>query len=155
MIDIQQLRKYVIQPPLKAIGLYSEGAEELLVATASIESRLGTFVRQENGPAVGLYQMEPNTYEDLIKNGIPNKEHLLMMIGFSFIPDALEMVTNMKLSTIMARLHYHRFPEEIPDKGDIEGIWNLYKKRWNTALGATTEKEFLIAYNNFSGRRVV
>src|SRR6185503_15996470 len=133
MIDVNQLRKYVIQPPLKSIGLYSPGAEELLVATAAVESRLGTFVKQENGPAVGLYQMEPNTFNDIIHNDADvNKINILMVCGFRVIPDALEMVTNMKLATIMARLHYHRFPDPIPDAADIQGIWNLYKKRWNT-----------------------
>lgn len=158
MIDVKQLRECVIRPPLKAIGLYSLGAEELLIATASVESRLGTYIKQEGGPALGIYQMEPTTFNDLMIahiRGQPVSQIIMNVCGFKFIPDALEMITNMKLATLMARLHYYRFPEPMPEKDDTEGLWKFYKKRWNTNLGDTTEKEFMVAYNDYSGSKIV
>lgn len=152
MINLSQFREYVIQQPLKAINLYCPGAEELLVATACVESDCGKYLKQTHGPALGPFQMEPVTFYDLWEwvKGSKFYDSVMSSCNFdkAYAPKAEEIVTNLKFASIMARLHYRRFPDPIPEKDDLEGIWKLYKKRWNTSLGATNETEFMLAYHN-------
>lgn len=59
MMDKRQLRN-LIRRVLIGIGGYSEEAENLLMGTAAQESALGEYIRQlGNGPALGIFQMEP------------------------------------------------------------------------------------------------
>ena len=65
-INTKHLRLYIIRPTLQKINLWSEAAENLLLGTAAQESLLGTYLKQNgNGPALGIYQMEPNTHKDI------------------------------------------------------------------------------------------
>lgn len=148
MVNHKQLREYIIQPSLSSIGVYSRDVEELLIATAAVESKLGTYVKQVNGPALGLYQMEPKTFIDVWSYIVGNSRFPAIMrtCNLKDTPEAVDMISNLQLSTIIARMNYMRFPEDIPNYNDFEGIWTLYKKRWNTELGDTTRDEFLSAY---------
>lgn len=58
-----QLRE-LITHVLKRYNLYSDNAVELLMLTVAIESNLGHYIKQVgNGPALGIFQCEPNTYD--------------------------------------------------------------------------------------------
>lgn len=61
MISCNQLRKYVIQPVLCRMHIYTPIFEEILVSTCAQESRGGYYIHQINGPAIGLFQMETPT----------------------------------------------------------------------------------------------
>lgn len=65
MLDCSQFRALIIEPVLSKLQLYSKDAEELLVFTCAAESLGGTLLHQIQGPAVGIFQMEPNTYTDI------------------------------------------------------------------------------------------
>jgi len=66
-LNVKQFREFIVRPALQGVGLWSEGAEELIAGTAMVESNL-TYVRQlGGGPAIGICQMEPATYIDLRK----------------------------------------------------------------------------------------
>ena len=63
-----QIRSLVIRPALEKLNLWSLSAEELVLGTAIVESGL-TYLRQHNdGPALGLWQVEPSTQNDLYVN---------------------------------------------------------------------------------------
>ena len=66
----------LIRRTLKDITLYSEDAVDLLMMTAAAESNLGEYLRQINGPALGAFQMEPGTHDDIWKNYLNPKQHL-------------------------------------------------------------------------------
>ena len=67
-MDKRQLRN-LIRRVLIGIGGYSEEAENLLMGTAAQESALGEYIRQlGNGPALGIFQMEPETFDDIVRN---------------------------------------------------------------------------------------
>ena len=70
-IDVDQLVKYIIKPALGSIvpdRIMSQDAVTLLTGTAAKESIVGKYVKQINGPALGIYQIEPNTHQDLWHN---------------------------------------------------------------------------------------
>ena len=63
-----QILSLVIRPALSKINLWSHSAEELVLGTAIVESGL-TYIRQwDDGPALGLWQVEPSTQNDLYTN---------------------------------------------------------------------------------------
>lgn len=153
MINNAQLREYVIKPALQSINSYSEDAEELLVFTCATESLGGSLLHQINGPALGIFQMEPGTYHDIWRNYIFHRNALLTMMTTNLnapsIPPEKELITNLKLAAAMARIHYLRVKEPLPKKDNAEAIWNYYKKYYNTELGKATREDSLEKYKRY------
>ena len=46
----------------------------------------------------------------------------------------------------MARAHYLRVPEPLPDAGDVEALAAYWKQHYNTPAGAGSEAEFIDNY---------
>jgi len=156
-IPAEKLREEIIKPTLIALGLYNQAAENLLFGTCAHESHCGKYVRQVGGPALGIYQMEPATYKDLWTNFLKYKldlaSHLLEVCGYRLqdaIPPAEDLVTNVKLSTAMCRIHYLRVKAPLPAADDLAGLANYWKKYYNTALGKGTVKQFIQDYERFN-----
>lgn len=152
-IDSKQLREYIIQPVLKEIGCYSKNAEELLLLTAAQESHLGTYLHQlDVGPAKGIYQMEPSTHDDIWENFLRYRKRLsgkVQQYELSKPNNADQMAGNLYYATAMARCHYLRFSESLPEHNDIEGMAQYYKKYYNTHKGKATVKEAISNYNKY------
>jgi len=148
MIDKAQLRS-LITKVLKEANLYSESAVELLMLTAAVESKLGTYIKQlGGGPALGIFQMEPLTEQDIHGHFLAYREGLEDIVdSFSTMqPDELEW--NLAYQILMARLHYLRVPEPLPDKDDVEGLAKYWKKYYNTNLGKGTVEKAVRAYRS-------
>lgn len=155
MLDETQLREAIIRPALEKIKLYSKDAEELLVATLAHESKGGTYLVQINGPALGIYQMEPFTHDDVWRTFLSKDAQLAYYIlsGCRYLqkPDANEMINNLFYATMMARAMYRRVKEPLPNYTDIEGIAKYWKKHYNTEKGSGTIQEFIESYNKYTG----
>ena len=117
VIKPEDLREQVIRPTLRMLAefnpkLYSEAAVELLMGTAASESALGFNLVQVNGPALGIFQMEPTTHDDvwryLERDG--NRALWSLVDSFSLTTDAEEMVYNLQYATAMARIRYWYVP---------------------------------------------
>lgn len=150
-LDKYQFRE-LISDTLDEINLYSEDAVNLLMGTAAQESVFGTYLKQlKSGPALGIFQMEPNTYNDIVNN------YLRYNIGLlNNIEDASQcevennsdnLVWNFKLAICMARVHYLRVKEELPK--DLSGYARYWKQYYNTYKGKGTEEEFIRNYKKF------
>lgn len=150
-INTNQLRTYIINPALEGVGLYSAAASRLLLGTCAQESAMGTYLHQMNGPALGIYQMEPNTHDDIWHNYIDYRTELSDEIQdlVGVIPHPDLMIHNLKYATIMARLHYYRVAEPLPDKDDVEGLAKYWKKYYNTEMGRGTTREFITNYERY------
>lgn len=145
-MDLNFLRAQIHQV-LEPLILYSPAAEELLVATCAQESHLGFYRKQVNGPALGIFQMEPATYRDILVNYLVYHPILDAKIK-ALAPDrAVEnLVTNDPLAIAMARVQYLRAPGGLPDPLDLNAIWTYYKAHYNTPMGAATKEQF---YRNY------
>lgn len=155
MIHPEHLREDVIRPVLESMGAWSTDAEELLLLTAAQESHLGKYLHQINGPALGIYQMEPATYEDIWSNYLKYKDGLAEEISKWHLvrTDSKgyeQMKGNMYYATAMARAHYLRRKEPLPDHNDVEAMAAYYKQYWNTPLGAATVEEAITNYKRFA-----
>ncbi len=153
MIDIKQLRELIIKPSLDKLQMYSIDAEELLVFTCACESLGGTYLKQIKGPALGIYQMEPNTYTDIWQNYIKNQGHLVNMLALNFnvtsMPLPERMIYDLQYATAMARLHYRRVKAPIPDHKNIDAVWEYYKKYYNTPLGKAEKEQSIKHYQKY------
>ncbi len=140
-LNIQQFREWVIKPTLLAIGLYSQSAEVLLAGTALVESDF-SYLKQVNGPAVSIMQIEPASYNDIRTRmilGHPDitKKALdfLAMDMFPFKADYL--IGNLYAAVMFARFKYYLNSAPLPAADDFSGLAQYHKKIYNTLLGAT------------------
>lgn len=137
----------LIQSTLTPIGLYSRDAEELLMATAANESHLGEYRRQIGGPAIGIFQEEPEDFRDLHENFLAYREPLLHKIdGLSVTCTVEDLENNDRYAIAICRAHYLRAAFAIPDAGDLEAIWQYYRLHYNSLEGAATQENFMACY---------
>lgn len=157
MINHDQLRTLIIRPALDKLQLYSQQAVELLVFTCAVESNGGTYLKQINGSALGIYQMEPDTYADIWQNFIRYRSNISQLMGIHFdayrMPEANRLVFDLRFATAMARIHYRRVSMELPSHNDPNAIWDYYKEFYNTKEGKAEKKKALKAYYNFIGQK--
>jgi len=146
-IDPGQLRSLVIAPALAALGLASPAAEELLLGTALQETGGGHWLHQLGaGPAIGLYQMEPATHDDIWKSFLASHAELAAKVTSLTVPGLsklAQLAGNLYYATAMTRIFYDRVPEPLPAAGDIAAQAAYYKAHYNTPLGAATTAQYL------------
>lgn len=158
-MNTRQLRK-LISETLHELELHSDGAVELLMLTAAAESNLGEYIEQTKGPAVGIFQMEPTTFADIMGRWLDTKpdlrekvEKVLMRhVGSEYDTTkhgAKVMRYNIKAAIIAARLHYLARPGAIPSASDSKGLAEYWKKNWNTNLGKGTVIGAMRKYQQF------
>ncbi len=144
-----QLRFYIVRPALALLGpaLSTRFAEDLMIATCAQESRLGEYVHQVNGPALGIYQIEPASLHDLwfwVQHRRPRWDGAFAAVGVSPAATSVneDVLYNLRLATLVARLFYYRVPAPLPTESTLENLWGYYKPFYNTSLGAATLGEF-------------
>lgn len=148
MMLVSQFRQYVIRDSLVTLGLWSRESEELLLGTAAHESHLLTMIRQtNNGPAMGPFQMEPATHKDIWDNFLRYKPALRKKVEPYISKDPKDMITDLRHATIMARLHYLRVKEKLPEADDLLGQAKYWKKYYNTVKGKGTVEKYINDYN--------
>lgn len=152
MFNIAQFRELIIKSTLNDLKMYSENAEELLVFTCAVESDGGSYLKQVNGTALGIYQMEPETHNDIWQNYIQNKSSLSMILfsNFHFIRPSEEMlISDLRYATAMARIHYRRIPQPMPERRNVDTIWEYYKTFYNTPKGKADKDSSIAKYHKF------
>jgi len=153
MFNCEQLRTLIIRPALKDLLLHTEDAEELMIFTCANESLGGTYLKQVKGPALGIYQMEPETYNDLWQNHIKKKTSILLILLHAFniinMPEEDRLIYDLRYATAMTRIYYSRIPTPLPKAIDLDGLWNYYKTYYNTSLGKADYHQALENYQRF------
>lgn len=131
---------------------YNGAAVELLMLTAAQESKLGTYLQQLKGPALGVFQVEPATHDDLVQTFLKSRPTLVQKIkdiaGVDHFDSRL-LKFNLVYATIFARLVYFRKPSPLPGS-DIEALATYWKKHYNTYLGAGTKEEAIENYRRYA-----
>ena len=148
-----QLRELITEVLLE-LDLYSANACELLMLTAAQESHLGHYLKQVgNGPAKGIFQMEPSTERDIWKHFLEYKPDLkrrvIALMGEANWHD-LQLTGNLLYQIAMARLHYYRRPEALPDRENIVAMAQYWKAHYNTHLGKGTIAEAIKNYKRLA-----
>lgn len=169
MIDLHQLRELIIRPALRDLKLWSPSAEALVIGTGLIESGF-TYLRQmPNGPALGFWQMEPATHDDLWVNYLyyadalsdrrrmaaailaevsegPRVVVLRKWIDVGWRPESKLLMTNISYAVMCCRLQYWRDPQPLPEATDIMALAAYWKRVWNTIKGGGNPDKFVALY---------
>ena len=152
----QQLYDLIIKPTLEYMGgnYYSKESAFLLLCTAAIESDCGYYIKQINGPALGIWQMEPGTESDIWQNCDALKTEFGQIIvnlatPYSDLADN-DLIDAPKYACSMARLKYSMDPNPLPkltgdNNADSRAFFSYYKSVYNTELGASTFDKWAVA----------
>lgn len=150
-IKKEQVRE-LIESVLFELGLNTPEAIELLMLTSAQESHLGTYIRQlGTGPALGIFQMEPNTEADIWNNYLRYKKELRGKVLEFKSQRHDDLYWNLGYQVCMCRVHYLRQPGALPNATDINGLAAYWKKYYNTYLGKGTVAEAIHNYYKYCG----
>lgn len=155
-MDAQQLHDHIINPTLEYMGSNYNTVEArfLLLCTAAIESDCGHYIKQVGGPALGIWQMEPATHDDIwsecdaLNCNVFSKK-IYNICGYAS-DDAL--VESPRYSCAMARLKYSMDTKALPKYNggtdlDLDMFYRYYKRVYNTEHGKSTFSKWVDAIN--------
>lgn len=141
----------LVEETLTELGYNSPESANLVLGTIAQESAYGKYRKQLGGGiALGICQIEPNTFNDIVNNYL--KYHPELIERIKSICNVLELNSNDlylndKLSICMCRIHYLRQKGDIPK--DLIGQANYYKKYYNTYLGKATIQQYIDNFNRY------
>jgi hypothetical protein len=145
-INAQDFRAYVLKPALTALSSVTpptQVAADLLMATAAVETQLGTYLSQVGGPARGVFQIEPASFTNLWEHLAPGE--LVALRPLMTPQNAIDQLDgNLVFAAAIARLFYWQVPQPLPER-TADGLWWYYKVHWNSMAGATTGAKFVAA----------
>ena len=136
----------LIEDVLKEADLYSESAVELLMMTCAVESNFGTYIKQVKGPALGVFQMEPNTHNDIWENYLAYHDNIAEYIDHR---SSFTLRYDLRHAIIMARIHYLRVPEALSKATDLNALAYYWKRYYNTFKGKGTVKKAVEKYEKY------
>ena len=138
----------IINYALEYMDLNSEDACSLIYNTGKAESNYKTLQQYGGGPALGFFQMEPNTAIDIWDNYVmyrPRYRDKLYSLGFDEGTLELCLLSNIALQAALCRLHYRRVPSALPKADNLKAQAKYWKKFYNTEAGKGTIKHFMEA----------
>lgn len=152
-LDPRHLLRDVIRPALAELPpeYRTTAAEQIVLGTAAVESRL-TWLRQHGaGPARGLWQMEGQTFADIRDRflvGRPAIGRAFSRLAIAVRPEVDELCGNLFLGALCCRLKYMMAPRPLPQAHDVGGLALEWKQTYNTHLGAGKPEEFVRAWHD-------
>ena len=155
-MNVGQLTELIVRPALKQMGAHSPAAEQLVLGTCAKESALGTYVHQVGGgPALGIFQMEPATYDNIWNQYLNDHDSLKRMIlgacGYTSVPHEDRLMTDYKLATMMCRVKYLWIKAKLPNYGDIDGQAHYWAKYYNGNPVTGIPQKYIDTYNQYVG----
>lgn len=155
----RRLLLLVIRPTLATLKLNGLAAEQLVLGTAIQESQLRWRRQLGGGPALGLWQCEPATHQDIWDNYLRYKRSLALRI-WSLAPDpeplrwdvpprALRLVMDDAYACALCRIHYLRVPAPLPGADDLEAQAAYWKRWYNTPAGKGQPEEYREKWGRF------
>lgn len=114
---------------------------QLMAGIGNVETGYRTR-RQIGGPALGYWQVEPRTHDDLWRNWLDARPALAeiarscLPAQFDKQPNAEAMVVSDRYAACIGTLVFYRSPIALPLRGDARAQCAAWKQAYNTAAGA-------------------
>lgn len=132
MMNAFELRDQIIGPTLRYLGVDSNVAEELLLGTAALESKLNPLHKDATG--LGIYQITPEQHRQIWDTYLAFKPDLASKVRglasqhrFLQDPDS-ELSWNLSYATAIAWLIYQREEIVLPQPCDASQLGRLWVK---------------------------
>jgi len=133
---------YFISVVLLSEGLPADkNAVDLLMETCAVESDFMTYNKQIGGPALGIFQMEPDTLHDIRVNYIKYRPELREFLEGNLL--------DVEFAIIAARIHYMRVSTPIPSTRLLRAKY--WKQYYNTHLGRGTVEKYMEKAQRYLG----
>ncbi|MFN0043743.1 MAG: hypothetical protein ACKVSF_11100 [Alphaproteobacteria bacterium] len=143
-----EFRAEIVDPALRLLDLHSPAASNLLLGTALVESNLVYRRQKGGGPALGLFQIEPTTFDDIYRRYLPRQTSWLGSVNTLLRPYDMpieQLVDNDRFACAIARLKYRMARPPLPLADDIEGLAAYWRLHYN-AGGKGTVERFVALY---------
>jgi hypothetical protein len=152
-LNPRQLRDFVVRPALAALGLPGgEPAERLVMGTGAQESAGFQYIHQlGKGPALSLWQIEPETAKDAMDRVSGDLFRRLIRYGPGTISVLECLPGNLYLGASLCRLVYYLKPFRLEalGNGEPEALARVWKRYYNSPAGAGTEAQFLVNWDRY------
>lgn len=145
----------LVKRVITAQDLYHDTALNLLLGTAAQESAFGTYLVQiGEGPALGVFQMEPTTEVDIWNNYLfygrsKKRKDIYRISGVRSANNNGAMEWNIAYGICMCRLHYRRIAEPFPAADDVEALGWYWDTHYNRNPLKGTVAQFVEAYERY------
>lgn len=152
----KQLEELVVTPTLKEIPKgYSDEAVMAIMMIIAHESLRGRFLKQVNGRALGVIQMEPATHDSVWKFGDTVWDNALKLgivtaheYNTKQHPKAERLLYDLRYNVFMARQRLFMKREKLPKS---PGKLSIYlKEHWNSMHGAANDYSYLNDFKRWS-----
>lgn len=147
-MNAQQLHDCIIKPTLEYMGgnYNSVEARFLLLCTAAIESDCGQFIKQVGGPALGIWQNEPDTHNDTWAHCDALRDYCfgrkIANLGLCKNSEdessdyKQDLISSPMYACAMARLKYSMTPKALPAYNggtdlDLDVFYRYYKNYYH------------------------
>ncbi|MDF1764696.1 MAG: hypothetical protein P1U57_14955 [Oleibacter sp.] len=134
-IAAEDILNYVIRPTLTKMGVNDPAAEQLLLATAAIESSLGMTLKSQSQRGSGLFRMHGLTHRNIWDDYLAMRADLASQVrGMAsqreFLNDPhAELATNLRYAAALAWLAYVRQPNfKLPAHPSVRQLGELWKQ---------------------------
>ena len=148
MLSAPDLRECAIKPVVASLDGDTPEAVDLMLGTALAESGLIALKQAGGGPAIGLWQMEPATHDDIWLEFLPSRAELSGAVSQYVCgagpSTATQMAWHLRYACAMARCEYLRVPEPVPTR--IEDQADYWCRFYNRG-GAATPEHYLAAWD--------
>lgn len=136
-LNVSQVKTLIVAPALEAMGMNSPAALNLVTGTGLVESDY-TSLLQTNGPALGLWQMEPATHNDIWTNFVNLQPVVMRRLKTLMLPGAplSQLTGNLLYAAAMCRIKYYRAPQPLPVATNAADLAAYWKAVYNSDLGA-------------------
>lgn len=134
--------------------MYSPQAEQLLGATALVESNLSFLSQSPSGPARSIWMIEQQTYSSLRLSLYNNKgkaQQVLDFLSMDVLPLSNEYLAgNLYAACIFARLKYATIRKPLPPLNDAEKMGRYWAMYYNTRNLDSDVVRFIAIYTKFA-----
>jgi len=136
-ISASEFASHVIRPTLQELNCYSESFERLLLATASVETDIGTHIHDEY-PGLGIYRITPEQHQAVWDSYLAFETELASQVrGYASQHHFLEhphdeLATNLSYATAIAIAIYLNDLGTAPKNGDD----SILIESWDRQFGA-------------------
>ena len=137
----------IAEQVLKHMCVYSDEAMDLVMRIGAVESLYQNIEQQsESSPAVGFFQVELATSNDIYENYLMFRKHSMLPLveqitGYAFADEPwnrFQIMSNIALQVALCRLKYLRVPHPIPKSVNAQAEYWL--KYYNGGGKGTVDK---------------
>lgn len=154
-MQYNQLKEAIIKILQKLQLPINEDVVNLISEIACVESNCGDYIKQINGPACGIFQIEPNTAKDIINNYLAYRTQYKNKVMSTYINSMTieeNLMYNLAFSVALCRIFFLRISESVPNT--VEGRAEYWKKYYNTAYGKGTVEDYIKKVEKYGNKSI-